>query len=126
MAQTTENRLHNIIEALGLHEDAHSIEILKELGTNSSDDEVRELTLRALIRKNTHDSLCAVILNKGKGINDLSSRVAMSAINDILELKDKTEAIKILEDTMNMHSDEDVRESASSVRALIELEEGVN
>ena len=89
MAQTTENRLHNIIEALGLHEDAHSIEILKELGTNSSDDEVRELTSRALIRKNTHDSLCAVILNKGKGINDLSSRVAMSAINDILELKDK-------------------------------------
>ena len=30
-----------------------------------------------------------------------------------------TEAIKILEDTMNMHSDEDVRETARSVRALI-------
>ena len=93
------------------------------MGTNSESDEVREWTSRALIKKNTHDSLCQVILNKGKGINDLSPRVAMSAINDILELKDKTEAIKILEDTMKMHSDEEVRESASSVRALIALEE---
>ena len=47
----------------------------------------------------------------------------MSAINDILELEDKTEVIKVLEDTMNLHSDAEVRESASSVRALIALEE---
>ena len=116
-------RLHNIIEALGQHEDEHSVEVLENLGTNCPDDEVREWTSRALIQKNTHKSLCSVILNKGKGINDLSPRVAMSAINDILELEDKTEAIKILEDTMEMHSEEDVRESASSVRALIALEE---
>ena len=127
MTKTIEHtRLHNIIEALGQHEDEHSIEVLENLGTNCSDDEVREWTSRALIKKNTHKSLCSVILNKGKGINDLSPRVAMSAINDILELEDKTEAIKILEDTMNMHSEEDVRESASSVRALIALEEGNN
>lgn len=122
--KTTENtRLKNIIEALGQHEDDSSIDVLENIGTNSPDDEVRELTSRALIRKNTHKSLCSVILNKGKGINDLSPRVAMSAINDILELEDRSEAIKILEDTMTMHSDEDVRESASSVRALIALED---
>jgi len=115
-------RLHNIIEALCLHEDEKAIDVLERIGTNSSDDEVREMTAKALVRRNTHRSLCPVILTKGKGINDLSPRVAMSAINDILELEDKTEAIKILEDTMEMHSDEDVRESASSVRALIALE----
>lgn len=123
LTKEKETRLKNIIEALGQHEDEHSVEVLKELGTNCESDEVREWTSRALINRNTHESLCQVILNKGKGINDLSPRVAMSAINDILELKDKTEAIKVLEDTMKLHSDEDVRESASSVRALIALEE---
>lgn len=118
-----ETRLRNIIEALGQHEDNEAIKVLEELGTNSESDEVREWTAHALVKRNTHDSLCKVIINKGKGIHDLSPRVAMSAISDILELKDKTEAIKILEDTMTMHSDESVRESASSVRALIALEE---
>ena len=60
-----------------------------------------------------------MILTKGKGINDLSARVSMSVINEILSLKDKTEVIRILEDTMNMHSDEEVRETARSVRALV-------
>ena len=123
LTKEKETRLRNIIEALGQHEDEEAVKVLEELGTNSESDDVREWTSRALIKRNTHDSLCEVILNKGKGINDLSPRVAMSAINDILELKDKTEAIKILEDTMEMHSDEAVRESASSVRALISLEE---
>ena len=123
LTKEKETRLKNIIEALGQHEDKDAVKVLEELGTNCESDEVREWTSRALIRRNTHESLCEVILNKGKGINDLSPRVAMSAINDILELKDKSEAIKILEDTMKMHSDESVRESASSVKALISLEE---
>lgn len=123
LTKEKETRLRNIIEALGQHEDNEAVKVLEELGTNSEHDEVREWTSHALIKRNTHDSLCEVIINKGKGINDLSPRVAMSAITDILELKDKTEAIKILEDTMEMHSDETVRESASSVRALIALEE---
>jgi len=122
MAKRERSRLENIIEALSKYPDETGIEVLERIGTNSPDDEVRELTARALIKHNTHKSLCPVILTRGKGINDLSPRVAMSAINDILELEDKTEAIKILEDTMEMHSDEDVRESASSVRALIALE----
>ena len=63
--------------------------------------------------------MCEVILNKGKGINDLSPRVAMSAINDILELKDKTEAIKILDDTINNHSEKEVQDTARSVKALM-------
>lgn len=124
MTKEKETKIKNLIEALGQHEDEKAIEVLERMGTNCSCDEVREWTSRALIRKNTHKSLCSVILNKGKGINDLSPRVAMSAINDILELKDKTEAKKVLEDTMTMHSDEEVRDSASSVRALIALEEG--
>ena len=112
-------RIRNIITALERHEDADSIRVLLEVGSNCPNDEIRELTAQALIRKNTHDSLKDMILTKGKGINDLSARVSMSVINEILMLKDKTEVIRILEDTMNMHSDEDVRETARSVRALV-------
>ncbi len=110
-----------IIDALAAHEDHSSIDVLEELGTNSPDNEVREYTSRALVRKNVHDSLAVVIINQGKGINDLSPSVAMSTINEILSLKDKTEVIKILEDTINMHSDEGVKENARSVKSLLAL-----
>ena len=43
----------------------------------------------------------------------------MTAINELLALKDKKEAIKILDDTIKMHSEEDVRNTARSVRALM-------
>ena len=76
-----------IIDALAAHQDSSSIEVLEELGTNSPDNEVREYTSRALVRKNVHDSLKIVIINQGKGINDLSPAVAMSTINEILSLK---------------------------------------
>ena len=113
-------KIKNIIKALGEHQDSKAaIELLTELGTNSSDDEIRELTAQTLIQKNTHESLRVVLISKGKGINDLSPRVAMSAINDILELKDKTEAIKILDDTINMHSEKEVQDTARSVKALM-------
>lgn len=112
-------KIRNIITALEKHEDAESVRVLLEVGSNCPNDEIRELTAQALIRKNTHESLKDMILTKGKGINDLSARVSMSVINEILTLKDKTEVIKILEDTMNMHSDEEVRETARSVRALV-------
>ena len=68
-----------------------------------------------------HDSLNVVISNKGKGINDMSTVVAMSTINELLSLNDKTEAIKILEDTVENHSDEEVRDNARSVKALMAL-----
>ena len=60
-----------------------------------------------------------MIVNKGKGINDLSARVAMCAINELLALKDKQEAIKILDDTINMHSEKEVQDTARSVKALM-------
>ena len=41
-----------IIDALAAHEDHSSIGVLEELGTNSPDNEVREYTSRALVRKN--------------------------------------------------------------------------
>ena len=110
-----------IIDALAAHEDRSSIDVLEELGTNPPDNEVREYTSRALVRKNVHDSLAVVIINQGKGINDLSPSVAMSTINEILSLKDKTEVIKILDDTINMHSDEGVKENARSVKSLLAL-----
>ena len=91
------------------------------MGTNSPDNEVREYTSRARVRKNVHDSLKIVIVNQGKGINDLSPAVAMSTINEILSLKDKSEVVKILDDTINMHSDESVRENARSVKSLLAL-----
>ena len=110
-----------IIDALSIHQDSDSIRVLNDVGTNSAIDEVREMTSRALVRKNVHDSLEVVISNQGKGINDLSPSVAMSTINEILSLKDKTEVLKILDDTINMHSDETVKENARSVKSLLAL-----
>ena len=110
-----------IIDALTAHEDTDSIRVLEELGTNSPDNDVREYTSRALVKKNVHDSLKVVIINQGKGINDLSPAVAMSIINEILALKDKGEVIKILDDTISMHSDENVKENARSVKSLLAL-----
>lgn len=112
-------KLSNIIEALSKHEDSASIAVLERLGTNSPDDEVRRLTARALINKNTTDSLSLVINQQGKGINDLSTNVAMSAINELLALKDKEEAIKILTTAEENNENESVRETAHSVKALI-------
>ena len=113
-------KIRNIIMALGEHKDSQAaIDLLTELGTNSADDEIRELTAQTLIRKNTHESLRVVLISKGKGINDLSARVAMASINELLSLKDKSEAIKILDDTIRLHSEEDVRNTARSVRALM-------
>ena len=114
-------KIEKIINALETHEDMESIEILEELGTNSPDNEVREMTSKALVRKNVHDSLKVVIINQGKGINDLSPVVAMSTVNEILSLEDISEAIKILDDTINMNSIEEVRENAKSVKSLLEL-----
>ena len=60
-------KIKNIIQALGEHKDSQAaIEILTELGTNSPDDEIRELTAQTLIKKNTHESLRVVLISKGK------------------------------------------------------------
>ena len=104
-----------------MNENPESISILEDVGTNSKIDAIREMTSRALVKKNVHDALKVVITNKGKGINDMSTVVAMSTINELLSLNDKSEAIKILEDTVNMHSDEEVRDNARSVKALMAL-----
>ena len=77
-----------IIDALTAHEDTSSIQVLEELGTNSPDNEIREYTSRALVKKNLHDSLKVVIINQGKGINDLSPAVAIININEILYIGD--------------------------------------
>ena len=111
----------NVIEGLGLNPNPETISILEDVGTNSKIDAIREMTARALVKKNMHDALKVVITNKGKGINDMSTVVAMSTINELLSLEDKSEAMKILEDTVEMHSDEEVRDNASSVKALMAL-----
>lgn len=111
--------LSNIIEALSKHEDSAAVEALEEVGTNCSDSEVRRLTARALIKRNTSDSLSVVISKKGKGINDLSTSVAMSSINELLSLENKSEALKVLNDVEEKHDDEAVRETARSVKALM-------
>lgn len=112
-------RIKNIIEALAKSEDIESINILEEIGTNCSLDEVRMMTSRALIQKNNPRALEIIISKKGKGINDLSSQVAMSSINELLALKDKTEAMKLLEQTTLNHEDSDVKEIARSTKALM-------
>lgn len=116
------NKVSNIIESLTINPSPDSVAVLEEIGTNSSIDEVRELTSRALVKRNEHDSLSVVIANRGKGINDMSTVVAMSTINELLSLENKEEAMKILENTISSDSfDEEVRENARSVKALMAL-----
>lgn len=112
-------RVKNIIEALAKSSDSESINVLEEIGTNCSLDEIRIMTSRALIQKNDARALEIMISKKGKGINDLSSKVAMSTINELLALKDKTQAIKLLDETLNNHKDDEVRDIARSTKALM-------
>ena len=113
-----------IIEALGRHEDEAATEILREVGTNSSREDVREETARALIRRNSKDSLRILIASKGKGINDLSTRVALSTVNSLLELQDKAELLSVLNQTIeSANIENEIRNTARSLRALINLSE---
>lgn len=114
-------RLTNIINALARHEDSSAIAVLEKLGTNCENDEVRRITAKALVNRNSPESLAIVINEQGKGINDLNTNVAMSAINDILSLKNKEEAVKLLSETEVNHEQESVRETAHSIKALIEF-----
>ena len=111
-----------IIEALGKNTDPDAVDVLEDIGTNSSIDDVREMTSRALVKRNDEKSLSVVITNRGKGINDLSTVVAMSTINELLSLEDKEQAMRILENTINSEDSEDeIRENARSVKALMAL-----
>ena len=115
-------KVSNIIESLTINENPDSVAVLEEIGTNSSIDEVREMTSRALVKRNEHDSLNVVISNRGKGINDMSTIVAMSTINELLSLENKEEAMRVLENTISGESfDDEVRENARSVKALMAL-----
>lgn len=116
------DRVSNIIESLTINPSPDSISVLEEIGTNSSIDEVREMTSRALVKRNEHDSLSVVIASRGKGINDMSTVVAMSTINELLSLENKDEAMKVLDNTINSEGfDEEVKENARSVKALMAL-----
>lgn len=111
----------NIIDGLAMHQNPESVNVLVDIGTNSKVDEIREMTARALVQKNMPESLRVVITNKGKGINDMSTGVAMCTINELLSLEDKTEAIRILEDTVENNSDEEIRDNARSIKSLMAL-----
>jgi len=116
------NRVSDIIDSLTINPNPDSVAVLEEIGTNSSIDEVREMTARALVKRNEPASLSVVISHKGKGINDMSTVVAMSTINCLLSLEDKELAMKVLEDTISDEGfEEDVRENARSVKALMAL-----
>jgi len=112
-----------IIEALGRHEDADAINVLRDLGTNSPKDEIREATAQALTRRNTGDALRILIADNGKGINDLSTKVALSTVNNLLELQDKTELLKVLDETIEGEYEDGIKDTARSLRALINLSE---
>lgn len=115
--------LSNIIEALSKHQDNAAVGVLEDVGTNCPNDEIRRLTAKALIDRNTRDSLSVVIQKKGKGINDLNTSVAMSTINELLALKDKSEVIKVLEEVEANVEDESIKETARSVKALMAFSE---
>jgi len=116
------SRVSNIIESLSINPNPDSVQVLEEIGTNSSIDDVREMTSRALVKRNEHDSLSVVISNRGKGINDMSTVVAMSTINELLSLENKEVAMNVLENTISSDNfDEEVKENARSVKALMAL-----
>ncbi|MBO6181544.1 hypothetical protein IJ674_06630 [bacterium] len=118
----TYNRVSDIIDSLTINPNPEAVAVLEEIGTNSSIDEVREMTARALVKRNEPASLSVVITQRGKGINDMSTVVAMSTINCLLSLEDKEEAMKVLENTISGEGiEEDVRENARSVKALMAL-----
>lgn len=115
-------RVNDIIDSLTINPSSDAVSVLEEIGTNSSIDEVREMTARALVKRNEVSSLSVVISNKGKGINDMSTVVAMSTINSLLSLEDKETAMTVLENTISgADVEEDVRENARSVKALMAL-----
>ena len=112
-----------IIEALGRHPDEESIDVLRDLGTNSSREDVRESTAAALISKNSDKALRILIANEGKGINDLSTKVALSTVGKLVQLQDKEELIKVLDETINGECADEVKTTARSLKALITLSE---
>lgn len=115
-------RVSDIIDSLTINPSPDAVAVLEEIGTNSSIDEVREMTARALVKRNEVASLSVIISNKGKGINDMSTVVAMSTINSLLSLEDKETAMTVLENTISGEGiPEDVVENARSVKALMAL-----
>lgn len=112
-----------IIEALGRHQDEESIDVLRDLGTNSSRDDVREHTATALIRKNSDKAYRILIANEGKGINDLSTRVALSTVGKLFQVQDKSELVKVLDETIRENANAEVQTTARSLKALITLSE---
>lgn len=108
-----------IIEALGKHADDNAVGVLEEVGTNSSDNEVRKMTAKALIERNTHEALKVLIINKGKGIHDYNENVANSVIEMLNKQQDKEEVLKILDDTIKLHSDNEVKSKAQQVKNML-------
>lgn len=106
----------DIIKALGNHSDEAAIGVLEEVGTNSSSSEVRLMTAEALIKRNTHNSLRVLIINKGKGIHDYDEKISDNIVETLKSRADKLELLKILNDTINFHSDEEVKNKARQVR----------
>ena len=113
------SKLENIIEALSIHEDNDAVRVLDEIGTNCEIDDVRELTAKALVKRNSEESLNLVINRDGKGINDLSPRVVMTTINELLALENKENVMKVLDRTIEENENQDVKDTASSIKALM-------
>ncbi len=116
----TFKKLDAIVEGLARHNDPESVALLEEVGTNSSLDCIREMTSRALVKKNMSDSIRVVVAHEGKGINDMSKIVAMSTIGELLNLEDKTVAAEVLQDVID-NGEETIRDNARSVKALLAL-----
>ncbi len=115
-------KVSDIIDSLTINPSPDAVAVLEEIGTNSSIDEIREMTALALVKRNEPASLSVVISHRGKGINDMSTVVAMSTINCLLSLEDKQEAMSVLERTISGEEfEEEVRENARAVKALMAL-----
>lgn len=119
--EKNDKQLTKIITALAQHENAAGLEVLERIGTNCSDDEVRTMTAKALVNRNTTESLSIVMTQPGKGINDLNTCVAMGTINAILALQNKENVMKVLAEAEENSQDERVRDTARSIKTLMAL-----
>ncbi len=111
--------ISQIIETLGRHADETAVRVLEDVGTNCPDDFVRQVTARALVNRNNEDSLRIILTREGKGLYDMNPGVVEAVVDSLRNLSDKSEAIRLLDDTSVNGPNDYVRAKAYEVKQLI-------
>jgi hypothetical protein len=111
--------ISQIIETLGRHADESAVRVLEDVGTNCPDEFVRQVTAKALVNRNSEDSLRIILTREGKGLYDMNPSVVEAVVDSLRNLSDKSEAIKLLDDASINGPNDFVRSKAYEVKQLI-------